>query len=141
MTTWWIHSNLHNYLKNNICCNRSENKYLQMSTLPLRLQIPQFTSEYRSRKINRFIYNFTNFCIVSLLFLYYTIHTLWTIVCMGLFVLLILSRVLYICLTFSLIADCCGRDRMEVLFSASNPIIPYSDCLYINNHRFHFKWQ
>jgi hypothetical protein len=36
-------------------------KYLQMPTLPLRLQIPQFTSEYHSRKINRFIYNFTNF--------------------------------------------------------------------------------
>jgi hypothetical protein len=45
---------------------------------------------------------------------------------MGLFVLLILSRVLYICLPFSLIGDCCGRDRMEVLFSASNSIIPYN---------------
>ena len=43
--------------------------YLQMSTLPLRLQIPQFTSEYRSRKINRFVYNFL-YCKPSLFILH-----------------------------------------------------------------------
>jgi hypothetical protein len=142
MITWWIHSNLHNYLTQTmLAAIGQKTNYLQMPTLPLRPQIPQFTSEYCSRKMNRFIYNFTNFCIVGLLFSYYTSHTLWNIVCMGLFILLILSRVLYICVTFNLTGDCCGRDRMVVLFSANNSSYPITNYFYIGNHWFHFNWQ
>jgi hypothetical protein len=42
MTTWWIHSNLHNYLKKPMfAAIGKKTNYLQMLTLPLRPRIPQ----------------------------------------------------------------------------------------------------
>jgi hypothetical protein len=142
MITWWILSNLHNYLKKKQCLlqsvrnNFSTDAYVTSTSanttvykwIPFTKDEPMYIQFYQFLHCRPF------------LFILHKPHSMKH--CLyGFVFLLILSRVLYICLTFSLTGDCCGRDRMVVLFPANNSLYPITNYFYIGNHWFHFNWQ
>lgn len=129
MITSWILSNLHNYLKNNVCYNRQENtfstdayitstseKYHNLKWIPFTKDKPIYIQFYQFLhcKPSLFILHKSQslkHCLYGLIVFFYWY---WVECC---------TFVLH------LTGDFCGPDRMVVLFSVTNSIIPHNKLL------------